>query len=60
MSFGHRGRDRMIKELNRRHTNIIQNDKKLFVSVCELCQQKRSMGKKDIMVKPKVLSYLNS
>lgn len=38
ISIGHRGRDRIIKQLNRRYKNIIQNDIKLFFSVYEPCE----------------------
>ncbi|GFX10528.1 KRAB-A domain-containing protein 2 [Trichonephila clavipes] len=59
-SVGHGGRDRMIRELNRRYKNITQNDIKLFLSAFEPCQQKRIMGKKGIAVKPMVFPHLNS
>lgn len=58
-SIGHGGRDRMIKELNRRYKNITQNDIKLFLSVCESCQGKKNLGKKGIVFKPTVFSDLN-
>ncbi|GFV43956.1 KRAB-A domain-containing protein 2 [Trichonephila clavipes] len=59
VSIGHGGRDHMIKELNRLYKSITQNGIKLFLSVCESCQQKRNMGKKG-MVKPMVFPQLDS
>ncbi|XP_035207888.1 KRAB-A domain-containing protein 2-like [Stegodyphus dumicola] len=60
VSIGHGGRDHIIKQLNRRYKNITQNDIKLFLSVCESCQQKRNMRKKGIVIKPMVFPRLNS
>uniref|UniRef100_A0A0L8G2U1 Integrase zinc-binding domain-containing protein n=1 Tax=Octopus bimaculoides TaxID=37653 RepID=A0A0L8G2U1_OCTBM len=59
-SIGHSGRDHMIEELNHQCKNITQNEIKLFLSVCELSQQKRNKGKKGTVVKPMVFSHFNS
>lgn len=60
LSIGHGGRDRMIKELNRRYKNITQNDIKIFLNFCESCQQKRKAGRKGVVVKPMIFSHMNS
>ena len=60
LSIGHGSRDRMIKELNRRYKNIEQNDTKIFLNFWESCQQKLKEGRKGLVVKPMILSYMNS
>uniref|UniRef100_A0A8C5Q829 Integrase catalytic domain-containing protein n=1 Tax=Leptobrachium leishanense TaxID=445787 RepID=A0A8C5Q829_9ANUR len=44
LSIGHGGRDRMIKQLNTLYNNITQGQIKMFLDLCDPCQQKR--GKK--------------
>lgn len=51
LSTGHGGRDKMIKLLNTFYKNITHAQIKLFLDICEPCQQKRKSEKKGI-VKP--------
>ncbi|XP_071051574.1 SCAN domain-containing protein 3-like [Onthophagus taurus] len=39
LAIGHGGRDRMIKELNKKYKNITQKHIKSFLNICEGCQQ---------------------
>ncbi|XP_053545703.1 KRAB-A domain-containing protein 2 [Bombina bombina] len=60
LSIGHGGRDRMIKQLNTLYKNITQAQIKIFLDLCELCQQKQKSVKKGIVVKPIISSHFNS
>jgi len=60
LSIGHGGRDRMIKELKKRYTNISQFQITTFLNLCESCQKKKSCEKKGIVVKPMIFSNFNS
>ncbi|XP_063290440.1 zinc finger protein 420-like [Pelobates fuscus] len=59
LSIGHGGRDRMIKQLNTLYTNITQAQIKMFLDLCEPCQQKQKSAKKGIVVKPIISSHFN-
>ena len=41
IATGHRGRDLMTKERQRKYTNDSTNDLELFTSRCQECQKKR-------------------
>lgn len=45
-NVGHGGRDRMIKELNRKYKNVTQKQIRKFLDLCEVCLQKRKMPRK--------------
>lgn len=60
LSIGHGGRDRMIKQLNTLYKNITQAQIKMFLDLCEPCQQKQKSAKKRIDVKPIISSHFNS
>uniref|UniRef100_A0A8C4RLZ2 Integrase catalytic domain-containing protein n=1 Tax=Erpetoichthys calabaricus TaxID=27687 RepID=A0A8C4RLZ2_ERPCA len=60
LSIGHGGRDRMIKQLNTLYKNITQAQIKMFLDLCEPCQQKQKSAKKVIVVKPIISSHFNS
>uniref|UniRef100_A0A8C4XBG1 Integrase catalytic domain-containing protein n=1 Tax=Erpetoichthys calabaricus TaxID=27687 RepID=A0A8C4XBG1_ERPCA len=59
LSIGHGGRDRMIKQLNTLYKNITQAQIKMFLDLCEPCQQKQKSAKKGIVVKPIISSHFN-
>ena len=41
VATGHGGRDRMMKELQRKYANITSKSLELYKSLCEECQKKR-------------------
>ncbi|XP_037779415.1 SCAN domain-containing protein 3-like [Penaeus monodon] len=53
IATGHGGRDRMIKELQRKYANITTKALELFKSLCEECQKKRKRPMtKGVVVRP--------
>jgi len=50
------GWDRMIKEISNKYKNIAQSVIRLFLSLCEPCQQKQKGIEKDVVVKPLVFN----
>ncbi|XP_070206199.1 KRAB-A domain-containing protein 2-like [Littorina saxatilis] len=53
ISTGHGGRDRMIKETQRKYANISTKSLELFKSLCEECQKKRKRPMtKGVVVRP--------
>ncbi|CAH2321121.1 KRAB-A domain-containing 2-like [Pelobates cultripes] len=50
----------MIKQLNTLYTNITQAQIKMFLDLCEPCQQKQKSAKKGIIVKPIISSHFNN
>jgi len=54
------GQDGMIKELSNKYKNIARSIIKLFLSLCEPCQQKQKGIKKGVVVKPIVFKKFNS
>ncbi|XP_047492001.1 KRAB-A domain-containing protein 2-like [Penaeus chinensis] len=53
IATGHGGRDRMIKELQRKYANITTKALELFKSLCEECQKKRKRPMtKGVMLRP--------
>uniref|UniRef100_A0A8C4SWK5 Integrase catalytic domain-containing protein n=1 Tax=Erpetoichthys calabaricus TaxID=27687 RepID=A0A8C4SWK5_ERPCA len=60
LSICHGGRDRRIKQLNTLYKNITQAQIKMFLDLCEPCQQKPKSVKKGIVVKPVISSHFNS
>lgn len=57
--IAHGGRDRMAHEV-KSYKNITQDDIKIFLNFCEVCQTKRNRVKKGIVVKPIISTYMNS
>ena len=41
LSTGHGGRDRMLKELGKKHANVTRDALELYKSYCQECQKKR-------------------
>ncbi|XP_050054538.1 SCAN domain-containing protein 3 isoform X1 [Aphis gossypii] len=60
ISIGHGGRDRMIKELNKKYKNISRSDICTFLQMCETCQEKQKSIKKATVIKPIICSEFNS
>ena len=60
LAIRHGGRDRMVKELNKKYKNITQGHIKSFLDNCETFQQKNKIGNKGVVVKPMVSQHLNS
>jgi hypothetical protein len=60
LAIGHGGRDRMLKELNRKYKNVTQGQIKGFLQNCEACQQKKKNEKKGVVVQPMIFHQLNS
>ncbi|CAF4424932.1 unnamed protein product, partial [Didymodactylos carnosus] len=50
--IGHGGRTRTLKEIQKKYCNITKQQVETYLSVCEICQRKRDMAKKNIVVKP--------
>jgi hypothetical protein len=60
VSIGQGGRDRMLRETRKKYKNITQNEVKLFLELCQPCQQKLKGPKKGIVVKPLLFKEMNS
>ena len=61
LATGHGGRDRMLKELRKKYTNITQLALQLFKSLCEECQKKRTRSvTKGVVVRPILSHEFNS
>ncbi|CAH0402899.1 unnamed protein product [Chilo suppressalis] len=52
ISIGHKGRNRMMKELKPKYKNITKEFVALYLTLCEPCQKKLSVPKKGLVVKP--------
>ncbi|KAK9744087.1 hypothetical protein QE152_g8101 [Popillia japonica] len=52
ISIGHGGRDRLRMETGRKYANITTKMINLFLSMCEVCNSKRSKKKKGVVSKP--------
>lgn len=59
ISIGHGGRNRMMKELKPKYKNITKEFVALYLSLCEPCQKKLSVPKKELVVKPIKSSEFN-
>lgn len=60
LSIGHGGRDRMIKQLNTLYRNVTHAQIKLFLDLCEPCQQKRNSERKGNVMKHIISTDLKS
>jgi hypothetical protein len=53
IATGHGGRDKMIKEANKKYANVSIEALELFKELCEKCQlKKRKLASKCLVVKP--------
>jgi hypothetical protein len=48
IAFGHGGRTRMIKELNREYKNVTVESILTYLSLCEPCQKNKKLRKKEL------------
>jgi hypothetical protein len=61
IATGHGGRDKMIKEANKKYANVSKEALELFKELCEECQlKKRKLASKGLVVKPIVSKEFNS
>jgi hypothetical protein len=61
IATGHGGRDKMIKEANKKYANVSIEALELFKDLCEECQlKKRKLTSEGLVVKPIVSKELNS
>jgi hypothetical protein len=61
IATGHGGRDKMIKEVNKKYANVSIEALKPFKEICEECQlKKRKLASKGLVVKPIVSKEFDS
>jgi hypothetical protein len=61
IATGHGGRDKIIKEANKKYANVSKEAHELFKELCEECQlKKRKLASKGLVVKPIVSKELIS
>lgn len=59
-SIGHRGRNRMTKEIKKKFKNVTIEATMLYLNLCEICQKKSKLPEKGLVVKPMISSAMNS
>lgn len=60
VAVGHGGRDRLKAETSRKYANITIDMINIFISMCEVCQRKKSKKKRGLVSKPIIHSEMNS
>ncbi|XP_071137215.1 KRAB-A domain-containing protein 2-like [Mytilus edulis] len=61
ISIGHGGRDKMVKEANRKYANVSYEALELYKELCEECQlKKRRSASKGVVAKPIISKEFNS
>ena len=60
IAVGHGGRDRMLAETSKKFANITKEMICLFLSMCMVCQQKKTKKKKGLVSKPILHTEMNS
>ena len=61
LNTGHGGRDKMLKEVNKKYANVIRDALNLLKEMCEECQlKKRKIVSKGLVVKPLLSKDSNS
>lgn len=61
LNTGHGGRDKMLKEVNKKYANVTRDVLNLFKEMCEECQlKKRKIASKGLVVKPLLIKDFNS
>lgn len=60
LSIGRDGRNRMLKELQKKYKNITTEEVMIYLSLCEMCQKQSKIPKKGLVVKPMVFQETNS
>ncbi|XP_023214332.1 KRAB-A domain-containing protein 2-like, partial [Centruroides sculpturatus] len=60
IAIGHGGRNRMEKELSTKYKNITREMIIIYLNLCEICQKKKNVPKKGLVVKPILCNKMNS
>lgn len=60
VAVGHGGRDRMLAETSKKFANVTKEMICLFLSMCVVCQQKKTKRKRGLVSKPILHSEMNS
>lgn len=61
LNTGHGGRDKMLKEVNKKYANVTRDVLNLFKEMCEECQlKKRKIASKGLVFKPLLSKDFNS
>ena len=61
LNTGHEGREKMLKEVNKKYANVTRDVLILFKEMCEECQlKKRKIASKGLVVKPLLSKDFNS
>ena len=61
LNTGHGGRDKMLKEVNKKYANVTRHTLNLFKQMCEECQlKKRKIASKGLVVEPLTSKDFNS
>jgi hypothetical protein len=59
LAVGHGGRERLKIETARKYANVTTEMINTFLSMCEICQQKKNKKKKGLVNKPILHSEMN-
>ncbi|XP_049886670.1 KRAB-A domain-containing protein 2-like [Pectinophora gossypiella] len=60
VAVGHGGRDRMLAETSKKYANITKEIISLYLSMCDVCQQKKTKKKRGLVSKPILHTEMNS
>lgn len=61
LNTGHGGKDKMLKEVNKKYANVTRDVLNLFKEMCEECQlKKRKIASKGLVFKPLLSKDFNS
>lgn len=60
LATGHGGRNRIINEISYKYKNVTTEAVMLYLSLCQVCQQKSRGKKKGIVTKPILANEMNS
>lgn len=59
IAVGHGGRDRMLVETSKKYANITKTMISIFLSMCQVCQEKKTKRKRGLVSKPILHSEIN-
>ncbi|XP_071053562.1 KRAB-A domain-containing protein 2-like [Onthophagus taurus] len=60
ISIGHGGRDRLKNETAKKYANVTKEMINIYLSMCEVCQRKKSKSKQGLVLKPILHTEMNS
>ncbi|XP_060809059.1 KRAB-A domain-containing protein 2-like [Amyelois transitella] len=60
ISIGHGGRDRLKNETAKKYANVTKEMINIYLSMCEVCQRKKSKKRRGLVSKPILHSEMNS